>query len=99
MSCTVSRSAGSRLVADDEKATLLPSAEIDATELSPLPFTPVSEVETRAGSPVAPSFTKTSYTKSVAAGSRLTAEDANATLVPSADIEAFELLLLPFTPA
>src|SRR5438445_643652 len=53
----VSVSAGSRLVAWELKATLVPSADSGRLEVWPLPLTPVSEVETSVMLPVLRFFT------------------------------------------
>ena len=87
-------SPATRLLAVLEKATRVPSAEIEGARLlPPVLCAPVLSVETRVVVPVPRSLTKTSVEPFVSPVTRLLALLWKATRVPSPEIEA--LMLVP----
>src|ERR1700741_4379503 len=88
MSWTAFRSPGTRLVAELEKATKRPSAEIKGEWLSALPCAPPEGTLPLSVLPVWRSWMKTSFNMFVSPGTRFVARLRNATKRPSAEIEA-----------
>ena len=68
------------------------------SRLVALPLTPVSEVEASTMSPVVRSLTYTSCSESVSPGSRLSANEPNATVRPLPDRSGKPLMKSPFVP-
>src|SRR5690606_19817925 len=79
------RSSGTRLDADDRKATNRPSAEIEGPSDSEVAWTPPAPTEIRSVVTAWRSRTNTSATPFVSTPTRLLALDTNATKRPSAD--------------
>ena len=87
-----------RFVASVENATRRPSSEIDGKVLCPSPCVPFVATLTRTTVFVRLSRTNTSETPLVSPGTRLLANEANATHRPSADTDGAVLDELACTP-
>src|SRR4029453_9389452 len=92
-------SPGTRLLAKDWKATQRPLAEIEAPAAPPLPPSPDDATDTQVVVPVFRSWTKTSPSPLSSPGTRLPANESNATHRPSAESAESMLLALASSPA